>query len=255
MITVKSKGELELMKQAGRLLAEVLDELEDRCAPGVTTNEIDRLADRLMRERDCTPGFLGYNGFPKSLCISVNEEVVHGIPGSRVIRDGDLVSLDCGLIYKGLWADSGRTVMVGEVSPEARKLVEVTRRSLEAGIEKAIPGNRVGDIAAAVQTVVEAGGFSVVRNFVGHGIGRNMHEEPQVPNFGVPGTGPMLKAGYALAIEPMVNAGSHEVEMLDDRWTIVTADGRLSAYFEHTVLITEDGPVISTTRSTHGAVA
>ena len=255
MITVKSKGELELMKQAGRLLAEVLDELEDRCAPGVTTNEIDRVADALMRERACTPGFLGYNGFPKSLCISVNEEVVHGIPGPRVIRDGDLVSLDCGLIYKGLWADSGRTVMVGEVSPEARKLVEVTRRSLDAGIEKAVPGNRVGDIAAAVQKVVEAGGFSVVRNFVGHGIGRNMHEEPQVPNFGVPGTGPMLKAGYALAIEPMVNAGSHEVEMLDDRWTIVTADGRLSAYFEHTVLITEDGPVISTTRSTHGAVA
>jgi len=249
MITVKSKAELELMKQAGRLLAEVLDELEDTCAPGVTTNQVDALADRLMRERDCTPGFLGYNGFPKSLCISVNEEVVHGIPGSRVIGDGDLVSLDCGLIYKGLWADSGRTVMVGNVSQEARKLVEITRRALDAGIEEAVPGNRIGDISAAVQKIVEAGGFSVVRNFVGHGIGRNMHEEPQVPNFGVPGTGPLLKPGYALAIEPMVNAGTHEVEMLDDHWTIVTADGRLSAYFEHTVLITEDGPVVSTTRS------
>jgi len=255
VITVKSKGELELMKEAGRLLAEVLDELADTCAPGITTNEIDRLADRLMRERECTPGFLGYNGFPKSLCISVNEEVVHGIPGARVIGDGDLVSLDCGLIYKGLWADSGRTLMVGNVSQEAQELVEVTRRALDAGIEKAVPGNRVGDISAAVQKVVEGGGFSVVRNFVGHGIGRNMHEEPQVPNFGVPGTGPLLKPGYALAIEPMVNAGTHEVEMLEDRWTIVTADGRLSAYFEHTVLITEDGPVISTARSTRGAVA
>jgi methionyl aminopeptidase len=246
VITVKSKGELKLMCDAGRLLAEVLDELEEYCGVGVTTEEIDRLADRLMRQRDCTPGFLGYNGFPKSLCISVNEEVVHGIPGSRVIEDGDLVSLDCGLVYKGLWADSGRTVMVGEVSPEARKLVEVTRHSLDAGIAQATPGNRIGDISAAVQKVVEAAGFSVVRNFVGHGIGRNMHEEPQVPNFGTPGTGPLLKPGYALAIEPMVNAGTHEVQMLPDRWTIITADGRLSAYFEHTVLITEEGPVVST---------
>ncbi|MFN2463258.1 MAG: type I methionyl aminopeptidase [Candidatus Dormibacteria bacterium] len=253
MITVKSRGELELMVEAGRLLAEVLDELERACAPGVTTDEIDALADRLMRERRCTPGFLGYNGFPKHLCISVNEEVVHGIPNARVVAEGDLVSLDCGLIYEGLWADSGRTVMVGDVTAEARKLVEVTRRALDAGIEQAQPGNRVGDVSAAVQKVVEAGGFSVVRNFVGHGIGRNMHEEPQVPNFGVRGTGPLLKAGYALAIEPMVNAGSHEVEMLGDGWTIVTADGRLSAYFEHTVLITEDGPVVSTTLAPRGA--
>ncbi|GAC1328504.1 MAG: type I methionyl aminopeptidase [Candidatus Dormibacteria bacterium] len=255
MITVKSRGELELMKEAGRHLAEVLDELEDVCRPGITTNEIDSIGDRLMRDRKCTPGFLGYNGFPKSLCISVNEEVVHGIPGARVVAEGDLVSLDCGLVYKGLWADSGRTVMVGSVSPRARKLVEVTSRALEAGIEQAIPGNRVGDVSAAVQKVVEAGGFSVVRNFVGHGIGRNMHEEPQVPNFGVPGTGPLLRPGYALAIEPMVNAGTHEVEMLDDRWTIVTADGELSAYFEHTVLVTEDGPVVSTATSKRGAPA
>lgn len=246
MITIKSKGELQLMRDAGRLLAEVLDELERACLPGVTTNEIDRLADGLIRKHGAVPGFLGYNGFPKSLCISVNEEVVHGIPGLRVIGDGDLVSLDCGLVCKGLWADSGRTVMVGEVSPEARKLVGVTRKALQAGIDQARPGNRVGDISAAVQEVVEAGGFSVVRNFVGHGIGRNMHEEPQVPNFGVAGTGPLLKPGYALAIEPMVNEGTHEVEMLPDRWTIITADGKLSAYFEHTVLITEDGPEIST---------
>jgi methionyl aminopeptidase len=246
MITIKSRGELQLMRDSGKLLAEVLDQLEGACKPGSTTNDIDRIADELIRERGAVPGFLGYNGFPKSLCISVNEEVVHGIPGPRVIADGDLVSLDCGLVYKGLWADSGRTVMVGDVSQQARRLVDVTRRALDAGIQQARPGNRVGDISAAVQKVVEAGGFSVVRNFVGHGIGRNMHEEPQVPNFGVPGTGPLLKPGYALAIEPMVNEGTHEVEMLEDRWTIITADRKLSAYFEHTVLITDEGPEIST---------
>jgi methionyl aminopeptidase len=246
MITIKSKNELQLMREAGKMLSEVLDQLEDACRAGVTTNEIDRLADSLIRKRDATPGFLGYNGFPKSLCISVNEEVVHGIPGTRVIEDGDLVSLDCGLVYKGLWADSGRTVMVGEVSEEGQRLVEVTREALAAGIGQAVAGNRVGDISAAVQKVVEAGGFSVVRNFVGHGIGRNMHEDPQIPNFGVPGTGPLLKPGYALAIEPMVNAGTHEVQMLPDHWTVITADGRLSAYFEHTVLVTENGPVVTT---------
>ena len=246
MITVKSETELQLMRDAGKMLAEVLDELEGECRPGTTTGEIDAAADRLIRSRGAIPGFKGYNGFPKSLCISVNEEVVHGIPGKRVIDDGDLVSLDCGLIYRGMWADSGRTVLVGEVTPEARKLVDVTKRALHAGIEQARPGNRVGDISAAVQKVVEGAGFSVVRNFVGHGIGRNMHEEPQVPNFGVAGTGPLLRAGYALAIEPMVNAGTADVEMLPDRWTIITADGKLSAYFEHTVLITDGGPVVAT---------
>ncbi|HXA43531.1 MAG TPA: type I methionyl aminopeptidase [Candidatus Solibacter sp.] len=246
MITIKSESELGLMREAGRLLGDTLDQLEAAVRPGITTGEIDQLADKLIRQHGAIPGFLGYNGFPKSLCISVNEEVVHGIPGKREIKDGDLVSLDCGLILDGLWADSGRTVMVGNVSDEAKRLVEVTRESLDRGIEQAIPGNRVGDISAAVQRHVEANGFSVVRNFVGHGIGRNMHEEPQVPNFGVAGAGPLLRPGYALAIEPMVNAGSHEVQMLPDRWTIITADGRLSAYFEHTVLITDDGPVVAT---------
>jgi methionyl aminopeptidase len=246
MITIKSAGELQLMREAGKLLGEVLTELESACRPGVTTNDIDRAADTLIRERGAVPGFKGYNGFPKSLCISVNEEVVHGIPGKRVIRDGDIVSLDCGLIYKGLWADSGRTVTVGQVSDEAQRLVDATRRALDIAIEQARPGNRVGDISAAVQSYVESQGFSVVRNFVGHGIGRNMHEEPQVPNFGVAGTGPLLRPGYALAIEPMVNAGSHEVEMLPDHWTVITADRKLSAYFEHTVLITEEGPVVAT---------
>jgi methionyl aminopeptidase len=246
LITIKSTSELELMREAGRLLGDVLNQVEAACEAGVTTGDIDQLADRLIRGSGAVPGFKGYNGFPKSLCISVNEEVVHGIPGRRVIRDGDIVSLDCGLIYKGLWADSGRTVMVGEVSEEASKLVETTRRALEKAIEQARPGNRVGDISAAVQQCVEAAGFSVVRNFVGHGIGRNMHEEPQVPNFGVAGTGPLLRPGYALAIEPMVNAGGHEVEMLPDHWTVITADRRLSAYFEHTVLITEEGPVVAT---------
>jgi len=243
---VKSKSELTLMREAGRLLSATLDQLEEACRPGVTTAEIDKLADRLIREHGAVPGFLGYNGFPKSLCISVNEEVVHGIPSKREINDGDLVSLDCGLVLDGLWADSGRTVMVGKVTDEAQRLVQVTREALRRGIEQAVPGNRVGDISAAVQEHVEANGFSVVRNFVGHGIGRNMHEDPQVPNFGVAGAGPLLKPGYALAIEPMVNAGSHEVQMLPDHWTIITADGRLSAYFEHTVLITDDGPVVAT---------
>ncbi len=246
MITIKSESELGLMREAGRLLGDTLDQLEAAVRPGITTGEIDELADKLIRKHGAIPGFLGYNGFPKSLCISVNEEVVHGIPGKREIKDGDLVSLDCGLILDGLWADSGRTVMVGDVSEEAKRLVEVTRESLDRGIEQAIPGNRVGDISAAVQRHVEANGFSVVRNFVGHGIGRNMHEDPQVPNFGVAGAGPLLRPGYALAIEPMVNAGSHEVQMLPDRWTIITADGALSAYFEHTVLITDDGPVVAT---------
>jgi len=246
VIMVKSKSELTLMREAGRLLSATLDQLEEACRPGVTTAEIDKLADRLIREHGAVPGFLGYNGFPKSLCISVNEEVVHGIPSKREINDGDLVSLDCGLVLDGLWADSGRTVMVGKVTDEAQRLVQVTREALRRGIEQAVPGNRVGDISAAVQEHVEANGFSVVRNFVGHGIGRNMHEDPQVPNFGVAGAGPLLKPGYALAIEPMVNAGSHEVQMLPDHWTIITADGKLSAYFEHTVLITDDGPVVAT---------
>jgi len=246
VITIKSNSELALMREAGRVLSDTLDQLEQACHPGVTTGEIDQLADRLIRKRGAIPGFLGYNGFPRSLCISVNEEVVHGIPGKREIADGDLVSLDCGLILDGLWADSGRTVMVGAVTDEAKRLVEVTRESLQRGIDQAVPGNRIGDISAAVQKHVEANGFSVVRNFVGHGIGRNMHEDPQVPNFGVAGAGPLLKPGYALAIEPMVNAGSHEVEMLPDRWTIITADGKLSAYFEHTVLITDDGPIVAT---------
>jgi methionyl aminopeptidase len=246
MITVKSADELKLMREAGKLLGETLLDLADACRPGVSTGEIDARADRLIRKHGAVPGFKGYNGFPKSLCISINEEVVHGIPGKRVIKEGDIVSLDCGLVYKGMWADSGLTVMVGKVSPEARELVSATKAALEKGIEQARPGNRVGDISAAVQKEVERAGFSVVRNFVGHGIGRNMHEEPQVPNFGVAGTGPLLRPGYALAIEPMVNAGTHEVEMLPDRWTIITADGKLSAYFEHTVLITDGGPIVAT---------
>ena len=246
MITVKSPAELKIMREAGKLLGETLAELAEKCVVGTSTNEIDKQADRLIRQRGAIPGFKGYGGFPKSLCISVNEEVVHGIPGKRVIRDGDIVSLDCGLIYKGLWADSGLTVMVGQVSPEAEKLVRVTREALQKGIEQARPGARVGDISAAVQRHVEAAGFTVVRNLCGHGIGREMHEDPNVPNYGVAGTGPLLKAGHALAIEPMVNAGSPEVELLADDWTYVTADRRLSAYFEHTVLITEEGPVVAT---------
>ena len=248
MITVKSESELKLMREAGKLLADTLGQLAEACQAGVTTDEIDRQADQIIRHHGAVPGFLGYNGFPKSLCISVNEEVVHGIPGARAIENGDIVSLDCGLVYKGLWADSGRTVMVGEVSNEAERLVETTRKALERGIEQALPGNRVGDISAAVQKEVEAAGFSVVRNFVGHGIGRNMHEPPQVPNHGQPGTGNLLKPGYVLAIEPMVNVGGPQVRVLDDGWTVVTVDGKLSCYSEHTVAVTEDGPEVLTLR-------
>lgn len=246
MIDLKSPHEIELMARAGRVLAGVIEELKAACRPGVTTGDLDQIGDRLIRQAGAKPGFLGYNGFPKSICVSVNEEVVHGIPGKRRIHEGDLVSLDLGLVLDGFWADSGTTVMVGRVSREAERLVRVTQESLGLAIEQARPGNRLGDISAAVQQHVEAAGFSVVKHFVGHGIGRHMHEDPQVPNFGIPGTGPELKVGMALAIEPMVNAGTDNVLMKADNWTVVTADGKLAAYFEHTVAITPSGPRVLT---------
>ena len=230
MISYKTKYEIDLMARAGRLLASVLPPLQAACEPGVRTIELDRIADKLIREGGAAPGFLGYNGFPKSICVSINDEAVHGIPGNRKIADGDLVSLDLGLILEGFWADVGITVGV-------------------VGIAKAQPGGWLGDISNAIQEHVEKAGFSVIRQFVGHGIGRQMHEDPQVPNFGRPGTPPRLKAGMTLAIEPMVNAGSYEVFMKPDGWTICTADGSLSAYFEHTVAITESGPLVLTSSS------
>jgi len=246
MINLKTAHEIDLMSRAGSLLASVLPPLESACKPGVKTIELDRIADKLIRDGGAIPGFLGYHGFPRSICVSINDEAVHGIPGNRKIADGDVVSLDLGLILEGFWADVGITVGVGHITPEAARLIKVTKEALYVGIDKARPGGFLGDVSAAIQSHVEAAGFSVIRQFVGHGIGRQMHEDPQVPNFGVAGTPPRLKPGMTLAIEPMVNAGSHEVYMKPDGWTICTTDGSLSAYFEHTVAITEKGPVVLT---------
>ena len=246
MINLKTAHEIDLMARAGNLLASVLPPLREACVPGVKTIELDRIAERLIRDGGATPGFLGYHGFPRSICVSINDEAVHGIPGNRRVVAGDLVSLDLGLVLEGFWADVGITVGVGKISPEAEKLLKVTEEALYVGIAKAHPGGWLGDISSAIQKHVEAAGFSVIRQFVGHGIGRQMHEDPQVPNFGTPGTPPRLKAGMTLAIEPMVNAGSVDVKILKDRWTVVTRDGSLSAHFEHTVLVTDGAPEILT---------
>jgi methionyl aminopeptidase len=246
MINLKTPHELELMRRAGAALTRVVAELREGCQVGVRTEELDKLADARIREAGARPGFLGYNGFPKSICVSVNDEAVHGIPGKRKIADGDLVSLDLGLVLDGFWADMGVTVPVGTVSADAQRLVLVTEESFWQAMEQCYPGRRLGDISYAVQAHVEAAGFSVIRQFVGHGIGRNMHEDPQVPNFGRAGTGPELKVGMTLAIEPMVNQGSPDVYIKPDGWTVCTVDGSLSSYYEHTVAITKDGPWILT---------
>ncbi|MBK9517421.1 MAG: type I methionyl aminopeptidase [Anaeromyxobacter sp.] len=246
-IAVKSRDELARIRDACRVVHDVLAELAAAALPGVTTAELDRLAEARARQRGAEPAFLGYHGYPASVCISLNDEVVHGIPSAlRVLRDGDIVGLDFGVVLDGFYGDSAVTVPVGTASPEALRLIEVTRGALARAVAEAWPDRRVGDIGAAVQAYVEPRGFSVVRDFVGHGIGRRLHEPPQVPNFGSPGTGPRLRPGMVLALEPMVNAGGFQVETLDDGWTAVTQDGRLSAHFEHTVAITEDGPEILT---------
>jgi len=248
MIIYKSAAEIDLMREAGEILAETLDRLRAMAVPGVSLLELDREADRFIRSRGCVPGFKGYQGYPNSLCTSVNDQVVHGIPSNRKLRAGDILSLDCGLIHEGFWADAGVTVGIGPIAPEAQRLLDVTSRALDIGIAQARVGNRVGDISAAIQRHVEAAGFSVVRQYVGHGIGRDMHEDPQVPNFGVAGRGPLLKPGMVLAIEPMVNAGGPDVALLGDGWTVVTLDHSLSAYFEHSVAVTPDGPEVLTRR-------
>ncbi|HHW13919.1 MAG TPA: type I methionyl aminopeptidase, partial [Firmicutes bacterium] len=227
-------------------VAEALARLGELVAPGVTTGELDRFAEEFFRSRGAVPAFKGYNGFPASICTSVNEQVVHGIPGSRVLQAGDIISIDAGAIVDGFYGDSAATFPVGEVDAEAERLLAATREALARGIAQARVGNRLSDISHAVQAWVEAQGFSVVREYVGHGIGRAMHEAPAIPNYGPPGRGPRLKAGMVLAIEPMVNAGGYEVATEDDQWTVVTVDGRLSAHFEHTVAVTGDGPLILT---------
>jgi methionyl aminopeptidase len=249
MIIYKSQAEIDLMREAGAILAETLTRLQSMARPGLTLLDLDREADRFIRGRGCIPGFVGYQGYQNAICTSVNDQVVHGIPTNRKLREGDLLSLDAGLIYRGFWADAGLTVAIGKISAEAQRLMDVTRESLDIGIEQALVGNRIGDISAAVQQHVELAGFSVVRQFVGHGIGRDMHEDPQVPNFGIAGRGPQLKSGMVLAIEPMVNAGGPDVALLGDGWTVVTVDHSLSAYFEHSVAITPDGPEILTASS------
>ncbi len=246
MIILKSAQEIKYMREAGRITALALHELGKRVRPGITTGELNRYAEDFLQRAGATPAFLGYRGFPASICASVNNEVVHGIPGLRKLENGDIISIDMGAVYHGYYGDSAATFPVGEISEEASRLLEVTRRALFEGISKAVAGNRIGDISAAVQAFVEANGFHVVRDFVGHGIGRDMHEEPQVPNFGKPGLGPRLQAGMALAIEPMVNVGTHEVVVMPDRWTVITKDGSLSAHFEHTIVVTEGQPEILT---------
>lgn len=246
MITIKSSAEIELMRQAGRIVAEILAMLGKAIKPGITTIELDSLAMRHIKESNAEPAFLGYCGFPASICASINEEVVHGIPGSRRLQEGDIVSIDVGAFYKGYCGDAAATFPVGEISPQALRLLEVTRGALFRGLQQAIPGNRLTDISNAIQVFTESKGFSVVRDYVGHGIGTEMHEEPQIPNFGLPGRGPRLEKGMVLAIEPMINVGGWEVETLEDRWTVVTKDRSLSAHFEHTVAILEDGPEILT---------
>ena len=246
MIALKSASELASMRAAGRIVGTLLVRLRAAVAPGVTTAALDALARDTIAELGGQPAFKGYRGFPAHICTSVNDEVVHGIPGARVLKPGDLVGLDVGARVDGYYADAAITVPVGPVSDEARRLMAVTEQALAAGVAQAVPGRRLSDISHAVQTIAERAGFSIVREFVGHGIGTQLHEAPQIPNYGPPGTGPVLKAGMVLAIEPMVNAGRPEVEVLADGWTAVTKDHRLSAHFEHTVAVTEPGPEILT---------
>jgi methionyl aminopeptidase len=247
MIVLKSARELQHMRAAGRILAEVKERLRGLVRPGVSTKDIDEDVEAFILARGAKPAFKGYRGFPATVCTSINEEVVHGIPSpKRKLREGDIIGLDLGCIVEGYYADCAITLPVGPVPPRVQELLDVTRESLDKAIVQCRAGNRLGDISHAVQSHCESHGFSVVRAFVGHGIGRQLHEEPQIPNFGDPGRGPVLKAGMVLAIEPMVAMGSWEVRILEDRWTAVTADGSLAAHFEDTIAITEDGPEVLT---------
>ncbi|MBN1880587.1 MAG: type I methionyl aminopeptidase [Deltaproteobacteria bacterium] len=248
MIHIKTKKQIETMRRANRIVAQTLRILKESITPGITTGELDKIAEKEIRSSGATPTFLGYRGYPASVCISINEEVVHGIPGQRVIKEGDVVSMDLGTFYEGFCGDSALTVAVGEIPEKTQQLISVTQEALERGINAARVGNRLYDISAAIQRHVEDNGFSVVRQFVGHGIGQQMHEDPQIPNYGKPGTGVRLKEGMVFAIEPMVNIGGWEVKVLDDDWTVVTLDGSLSAHFEHTIAVTSDGPDILSSR-------
>lgn len=246
MISVKNSEQIKLMKEAGRITGEALLLAGEAVKPGVTTKHLDTIIRRHIESCGAKPSFLGYAGFPGSACISINDQVIHGIPGSRVIEEGDIVKIDVGAYYKGFHGDSANTFPVGRVSDEASRLIEVTRESFWRGIAEAKPGNRIGDIGFAVQSYVESFGFSVVRRYVGHGVGEELHEAPDVPNFGTRGRGVRLCAGMTIAVEPMVNIGGPDVNELKDKWTVVTADGSLSAHYEHTIAITDNGVIVLT---------
>ncbi|MDU5108525.1 MULTISPECIES: type I methionyl aminopeptidase [unclassified Clostridium] len=246
MIIIKNNKEIDLMRSAGKIVAETLLLIEEKVRPGITTAELDRIAEEFITKHGARPSFKGLYGFPASLCISVNEQVVHGIPGGYVLKDGDIVSVDCGANINGFHGDAARTFGVGNITKEAERLINVTEESFFKGIEYAKVGNRLTDISHEIQNCVEAAGFSVVRDFVGHGIGRVVHEDPDIPNYGRPGRGPKLVEGMALAIEPMVNVGNYKVKTLSNDWTVVTSDGSLSAHYENTIVILPDGPEILT---------
>ncbi len=246
MITLKTPQEIEKMRKAGRVVATTLEALKAVAQVGMTTGDLDELARQKIAEAGAIPSFKGYHGFPGHICASVNEEVVHGIPGNRVLKEGDILSVDLGAIVEGYHGDSAITFPIGSISSEIQLLLQVTEESLYKGIQAAIVGNRLGDVSSAIQTHVDSYQFGIVREFVGHGIGSQMHEDPKIPNYGPPHQGPLLKAGMTLAIEPMVNLGTPDVRILDDQWTVVTRDGKPSAHFEHTILITENGPEILT---------
>jgi methionyl aminopeptidase len=246
MIICKTPRELDIMRVAGKIVALTHQELQKFIKPGITTKELDSIAEKFIRQHDAIPSFKGYNGFTGSICASVNEELVHGIPGDRLLKNGDIISIDIGAKYNGYHGDSAWTYAVGEISEETQKLLDVTEQSLYKGLEEAKPGERLSNISHAIQTFVESYGFSVVREYVGHGIGQNLHEDPQIPHFGPPNKGPRLKPGMVLAVEPMINAGKRYVRTLPDNWTVVTTDGKMCAHFEHTIAIVETGYEILT---------
>ncbi|MCA1577229.1 MAG: type I methionyl aminopeptidase [Acidobacteria bacterium] len=246
MIIGKSKRELDKMRASGRLVGQVLAHLRTLVEPGITTMEVDRAAEKMIRDAGALPTFKGYNGFPYSICASVNEQIVHGFPSNYKLKDGDIFSIDVGVTLEGFVGDTATTVPVGKVSEDRLKLIRVTQECLERAIEQCRPGKHLGDIGWAVQEHAEANGYSVVRDYVGHGIGRRMHEDPQIPNYGRPGLGPKIKSGYVFAVEPMVNLGTHHTKVLSDGWTVITMDGQPSAHVEHTIAITDDGPEVLT---------
>lgn len=251
MIIGKSKKELEKMRAAGQLVGQVLQELRKMAQPGVATIEVDRAAEKMIRDAGALPTFKGYHGFPYSICASINEQVVHGFPSNYTLKEGDIFSIDCGVTLDGFVGDTATTVPIGTVSEDRLKLVRVTEECLDLAIEQCWPGKHLGDIGAAVQQHAEAHGYSVVRDYVGHGIGRRMHEDPQIPNYGKPGQGPKIRAGYVFAVEPMINMGTHHTKVLEDGWTVITLDGKPSSHSEHTIAITEEGPEVLTKTASH----